>query len=256
MNYLGALDDEGVLTTLGQKMSEIPLEPQLAKMLLVSPEFSCSNEMLSIVAMLSVPNIFMRPKEAAKAADEAKAQFAHMDGDHLTLLNAYHAYKQAGEGKDWCYDNFINYRSIQSAESVRDQLSRLMRKLSLPLVSTDFSSGDYYNNLRRCLAAGLFMQVAHLQKQGHYLTAKDNQVVAIHPSTVLDSKPPWVLFQDFVLTSRNYVRTVTAMRLEWLLELAPHYFDLENWPEGETKVELERGYRRQIQEQQYARSKK
>ena len=33
-------------------------------------------------------------------------------------------------------------------------------------------------------------QVAHLQKQGHYLTAKDNQVVAIHPSSVLDSKPP------------------------------------------------------------------
>ena len=32
-------------------------------------------------------------------------------------------------------------------------------------------------------------QVAHLQKQGHYLTAKDNQVVAIHPSSVLDNKP-------------------------------------------------------------------
>ena len=38
--------------------------------------------MLSIVALLSVPNIFMRPKEAAKAADEAKAQFAHIDGSY------------------------------------------------------------------------------------------------------------------------------------------------------------------------------
>ena len=50
--------------------------------------------MLSIVALTSVPNIFMRPKEAAKAADESKAQFSHVDGDHLTLLNAYQAYKQ------------------------------------------------------------------------------------------------------------------------------------------------------------------
>ena len=204
--------------------------------------------MLSIVAMLSVPNIFMRPKEAAKAADEAKAQFAHTDGDHLTLLNAYHAYKQAGESKEWCYDNFVNYRSIQSADSVRDQLSRIMRKLSLPLVSTDFSSSDYYENIKRCLAAGLFMQVAHLQKQGHYLTVKDHQVVAIHPSCVLDFKPPWILFQEFVLTTRNYVRTVTNCRLEWLVELAPHYYDLENWPEGETKIELERAYRRLLQE--------
>ena len=60
----------------------------------------------------------------------------------------------------------------------------------MPLVSTDFESPDYYTNLRRCLSAGLFMQVAHLQKQGHYLTVKDNQVVAIHPSSVLDGKPP------------------------------------------------------------------
>jgi pre-mRNA-splicing factor ATP-dependent RNA helicase DHX15/PRP43 len=94
LNYLGALDDEGVLTALGHQMSEMPLEPQLAKMLLISPEFNCSNEMLSIVSMLSSASIFMRPREAAKAADEAKAQFAHLDGDHLTLLNVYHAYKQ------------------------------------------------------------------------------------------------------------------------------------------------------------------
>jgi pre-mRNA-splicing factor ATP-dependent RNA helicase DHX15/PRP43 len=64
--------------------------------------------------------------------------------------------------------------------------------------------------------------------------------VALHPSTVLDSKPPWVVFQEFVLTSRNFVRTVTAARVDWLVEQAPHYFDLETWPEGETKQELER----------------
>ena len=40
----------------------------------------CSNEILSIAAMLSVPNVFMRPREAAKAADEAKARFAHVNG--------------------------------------------------------------------------------------------------------------------------------------------------------------------------------
>lgn len=204
--------------------------------------------MLSIVAMLSVPNVFMRPKEAAKAADEAKAQFAHVDGDHLSLLNAYHAYKESGDSKDWCYDNFINYRSMQSADSVRNQLDRVVRRLGITVTSGDFTSDDYYVNIRKCLAAGLFMQVAHMQRQGHYLTAKDNQVVAIHPSSVLDHKPHWILFQDFVLTSRNFVRTVTNVRLEWLVELAPHYFDLENWPEGETKKELEGAYRRLLQD--------
>ena len=95
------------------------------------------------------------------------------------------------------------------------------------------------------------MQVAHLQKNGKYLTVKDHQVVSIHPSSVLDSTPPWVLFQEFVLTTQNFIRTVSNVRLEWLLELAPHYYELDTWPDGETKVELERGYRRMIQESDY-----
>jgi HrpA-like RNA helicase len=80
LNYLGAIDDEGELTRVGEQMAEFPLDPQLAKMLVVGPEFRCSNEVLSVAAMLSVPNVHMRPKEAAKAADEAKARFAHVDG--------------------------------------------------------------------------------------------------------------------------------------------------------------------------------
>lgn len=207
--------------------------------------------MLSIVAMLSVPNVFMRPKDKMYEADEAKAQFSHSDSDHLTLLNAYHAYKQSGDSKEWCYENYINYRSIQAAESVRDQLAKMMKKQGFPLISIDFNSPLYYENIRKCLTAGLFMQVAHLQKQGHYLTVKDHQVVALHPSTSIDSKPQFVLFQEFVLTSRNYIRTLTTVRPEWLVELAAHYYELENWPEGDTKLELERIYRRLKQEKQY-----
>ena len=47
----------------------------------------CSNEILSVAAMLSVPSVFMRPREAAKAADEAKARFAHIDGEHVSCFS-------------------------------------------------------------------------------------------------------------------------------------------------------------------------
>lgn len=65
-------------------------------------------------------------------------------------------------------------------------------------------------------------QVAHLERTGHYLTAKDQQVVYLHPSTCLDHKPEWVLYHEFVLTSKNYIRTVTDVKGEWLIDLAPH----------------------------------
>jgi len=194
LNYLGALDDEGELTKIGSLMAEFPLDPQLSKMLVSAPSFNCSNEVLSIAAMLSVPNVFVRSKEFAKAADEAKTRFAHIDGDHLTLLNVYHAYKQNGEDSTWCYQNYLNNRSLKSADNVRSQLSRLCARLGVKLVSTDFNDKSYYTNIRKALVSGYFMQVAHLQRNGTYLTIKDNQTVYLHPSTTLERKPEWCDF--------------------------------------------------------------
>lgn len=256
LNYLGALDDDGNLTKLGEIMSEFPLDPQMGKMLVVSPEFNCSNEILSISAMLSVPNCFVRPREAQKAADEAKARFAHIDGDHLTLLNVYHAYKQNQEDANWCYENFVNHRALKAADNVRQQLVRIMSRFNLKLCSTDFNSRDYYINIRKAMLAGYFMQVAHLEKTGHYLTVKDNQVVHLHPSNCLDHKPEWVIYNEYVLTSRNFIRTVTDIRGEWLVDIAPHYYDLTNFPNCEAKRVLERLYKKRERDREESKNRR
>eukprot|EP00243_Klebsormidium_subtile_P011213 TRINITY_DN6285_c0_g2_i1.p1 TRINITY_DN6285_c0_g2~~TRINITY_DN6285_c0_g2_i1.p1 ORF type:complete len:720 (-),score=219.60 TRINITY_DN6285_c0_g2_i1:163-2322(-) len=255
LNYLGALDDEGNLTQTGELMSEFPLDPQLSKMLVASPQFNCSNEILSITAMLSVPNCFLRPREAQKAADEAKARFAHIDGDHLTLLNVYHAYKQNSEDPSWCYDNFLNLRALKSADNVRGQLTRIMTRYNLRMCSTDFNSREYYINIRKAMLAGFFMQVAHLERTGHYLTVKDNQMVHLHPSACLDHKPEWVLYNEFVLTSKNFIRTVTEVKGEWLIDIAPHYYDLENFPQCEARRVLERLYMKKEKDRKERQSK-
>jgi pre-mRNA-splicing factor ATP-dependent RNA helicase DHX15/PRP43 len=82
------------------------------------------------------------------------------------------------------------------------------------------------------------------------------QVVALHRSCGLDPQPDWVIFDELVLTSRNYIRTVSKVKPEWyvrpflasrgvtdcsrLLEIAPNYFDVSSFPEGETKRALRR----------------
>lgn len=247
LNYLGALDDEGDMTDFGRLMSDMPVDPQLAKTIVnaSSPEFHCSDEILTIVACLSVPQIFSRPRESAKEADVAKALFAHADGDHQTLLNAYDRYQSTppDERRKWAWDHFLNERSLESAASVRRQLEGISRKLDLPLLGAA-GAGDP-NAVRRTLTSGNFMQTAYKQRNGQYLTVKDNQIVHVHPSSVLtDVKPDWVVFEEFALTTKNYVRTVTSTRVDWLVNLAPHYFDLENFPECEAKAELELAYRR------------
>ncbi|ETW76415.1 hypothetical protein HETIRDRAFT_389434 [Heterobasidion irregulare TC 32-1] len=242
LNYLAALDDDGNLTALGGMMSEFPLDPQMAKMLIVSPEFKCSQEILTIVAMLSVPNVWVRPNNQRKESDAAKQLLTVPDGDHLTLLNVYNEYKTNQHDKNWTWSNYLSARSLAQADNVRSQLQRIMERFDIDLVSVEYKDQrKHYENIRQALVCGFFMQVAHKEgEKGSYLTVKDNQVVSLHPSCGLDTQPEWVIFNEFVLTTRPYIRTVTEVRPEWLLEFATSYFDLKQFPNGETKHALER----------------
>lgn len=214
LNYLGVLDDDGELTDMGDRIADFPLDPQLASAIMHAPRYKCLKEMLSLVATLSVPSLFVRPRDNAKRADDAKMRFAHADGDHLTMLNVFHAYKQIesqnpsspSKLSQWCFDNFLSERSLRQAENVRSQLQRISQKIGLSDEKTDFRDPNYYRNIRRNLCCGFFMQVAHLENKGHYLTVKDGQQVYLHPSTLISTKPEWVLYNEFVLTTKNFMR--------------------------------------------------
>ncbi|KAJ5674577.1 Pre-mRNA-splicing factor ATP-dependent RNA helicase PRP43 [Penicillium maclennaniae] len=239
LNYLACLDDDGNLTQLGRLASDFPLDPALAVMLISSPEFYCSNEILSITALLSVPQLFVRPASQRKRADEMKNLFSHQDGDQLTLLNVYHAFKSPeaqANPKQWCHDHFLNLRSLQSADNVRKQLLRIMEREEIEMISTPFDDKKYYENIRRALCAGFFMQVAKKDAQA--------RAVLLHPSTVLAHDAEWVLYNEFVLTTKNYIRTVTAVKPEWLLDIAPTYYDIESFPKGDIRSALMRASER------------
>lgn len=243
LNYLGALDDEGDLIEEGRKMSEFPLDPQLAKTLLVSERYGCSNEVNTVVALLSVPPVFQRPPDAKHKADHAHEKFHHVEGDHLTLLNVYHAFKHNQSEQRWCFQNFVNYRSLKSADNVRSQLERIMVRHGMQLCSLPFNSPVYYENISKSIVEGFFMQVAHQDDSGNsYTTVKDLQPVKLHPSSCLTNKPEWVVYHEFVLTTQNFIRTVTQITGRWLVELAPTYYELGNFPECQAKRVLERLY--------------
>ncbi|KAJ8660370.1 ATP-dependent helicase HrpA [Lichtheimia ornata] len=247
LHFLGALDDTSALTPTGALMSLFPLDPQLCKVLIESPKHGCSDEILSIVSLLSVPQIFVRPHEARKQADAAKLKFVLPESDHITLLNAYRAYKKNNEDPEWCWQNFLNYRALKSADNVRNQLGRAMQYHKLKLLS----SPKRFSSIRKALATGFFMQVAHLERSGRYATIMDNQIVTMHPSSGLAHKPKWVIFHEFVLTTRNYIRNCTEVKPEWLLELAPDYYNMMNFPQSSARRALEK-----LEQEQFDEKKK
>jgi pre-mRNA-splicing factor ATP-dependent RNA helicase DHX16 len=203
---LGALNDRGELTKLGRKMAEFPIDPMLSKTLIAAEQYQCTEEILSIVAMLSVGNsIFYRPKDRAVHADQARKNFFRPDGDHFALLAVWDTWVETQYSTQWCYENFIQFRSMQKARSIRDQLVGLMERTEIPLLSNPDPGNTI--PIRKALTAGFFYNTARIQRSGDsYRTIKTHQNVYIHPSSSLhEEKPKWILYFELVLTSKEYI---------------------------------------------------
>eukprot|EP01119_Soliformovum_irregulare_P014156 TRINITY_DN3852_c0_g1_i4.p1 TRINITY_DN3852_c0_g1~~TRINITY_DN3852_c0_g1_i4.p1 ORF type:complete len:344 (-),score=89.55 TRINITY_DN3852_c0_g1_i4:343-1374(-) len=116
--YLGAIASNNTLTEEGKRMSELPLDPSFAKVLLASKEYGCTEEVLTIVSLLSVEadSILYTPPRRAKEAALARKSFISEEGDHIMLLNIYRAFVQQGMSIDWCRDNFVNGRTLRKAK--------------------------------------------------------------------------------------------------------------------------------------------
>ena len=104
---LSALNKFGELTKVGRRMAEFPLDPTLSKMIVASEKFKCSDDIISIAAMLSVgKSIFYRPKDKQVYADNAMMNFHTGNvGDHITLLRVYNSWKKTNYSTQWCYEN-------------------------------------------------------------------------------------------------------------------------------------------------------
>ncbi|ORE19483.1 P-loop containing nucleoside triphosphate hydrolase protein [Rhizopus microsporus] len=226
---LQALDDEGLLTRLGRKMAEFPLEPQLSKMLIQSVDLGCSEEILTIVAMLTAQNVFYRPKEKQAQADQKKAKFHQPEGDHLTLLTVYNGWKNSKFSTPWCYENYIQQRSMKRAQDVRKQLLGIMDRYRHDIVSC----GRNYTKVCKALVSGYFRNAAKKDPQEGYKTLLEGTPVYIHPSSALFNKGPEcanikhrVIYHEIVFTSKEYMREVTAIDPKWLTEAAPTFFKI------------------------------
>ncbi|XP_022448122.1 probable ATP-dependent RNA helicase DHX35 isoform X5 [Delphinapterus leucas] len=220
---LGGLDKDCRLTEpLGMRIAEFPLNPMFAKMLLESGNFGCSQEILSIAAMMQIQNVFVVPSNQKSQAIRVHRKFAVEEGDHLTMLNVYEAFIKHSKNSLWCQEHFLNYKGLVRAVTVREQLKKLLVKFQVPKKS---SEGDP-DPVLRCIVSGFFANAARFHSTGAYRTIRDDHELHIHPASVLYAeKPPrWVIYNEVIQTSKYYMRDVTAIESAWLLELAPHFY--------------------------------
>ncbi|KAJ3062630.1 hypothetical protein HDU99_005144 [Rhizoclosmatium hyalinum] len=225
-------------------MAEFPTDPMFSKTLIAAEQYQCTEEVVSIISMLSTGNaIFFKPKSEAIQAEQARKNFFRPGGDHITLLAIWNAYVETNYSIPWCRENYIQHRSMKRARDVRDQLIKLMERTEVPLISNPDPGNTI--PIRKAITAGFFYNTARLQRSGDsYRTVKHNQTVMIHPGSSMYVGPnsekeycKWVLYHELVFTTREFMRQCIEISSEWLLEVAPHYYkpgELED--EGSKKM--------------------
>jgi len=245
---LGALDNTGQLSVLGKQMADFPLDPPLAKMLLFAAgvrggdnrkgdtpkksakiqaeEPKCSAEALTVVSALSVPTIFFRPKDREEESDAVREKFFVPESDHLTLLNVYQQWRLNGYANSWCDSHFIQHRAVKKVREIQAQLLDLMSSQKVAHASCDGN----WDHVRRAICSAYFCNAAKIKGVGEYVNLLQATPANLHPSSALFGlgyTPDYVVYHELVLTSKEFMRNVTAVDGLWLADLGSIFFSVK-----------------------------
>ena len=227
---LGALNTEGTLTQSGLKMIQLPIDPSLTKCILSSLKYKCFNQVLTIVSMLSIgASVYYESNDDKSDSNKAHSMFEHREGDHFALLQIYNQWEETDFSNIWCKENFIHPKAMQKARNIKEQLEHICKtNLGIDIEDPALSeeNSDINDNIRKCIINGFFFNSACLNKDGIYRTIKNPHVVNIHPTSVLfKENPRYIVYHELVYTTKEYMRYCIEVQVDWLLEIAPFYFN-------------------------------
>jgi ATP-dependent helicase HrpA len=225
LEELGALRDKE-LTPLGRQLSQLPIDPRLARMVIEADRNGCVSEVLIIAAALSIQDPRERPAEKQQAADEKHGRFADPTSDFLTYLNLWkHLQEQQKQRtssgfRRMCRDEFLNHLRVREWQDLHGQLKQVTRTLGVTLNATPEPDPV---KLHTALLAGLLSHIGLKEgDKNEYLGARGTKF-AVFPGSALFKKPPrWVMAAELVETARLWARINARIEPEWVEPLAGH----------------------------------
>ena len=156
---------------------------------------------------------------------KSKKKLGAKEGDHITLINIMLRYERIRSKQDqnkFCQEHGINFKAIESARSIHNQLTKFMKQHKLKIKTSD----DDAELILKTLATGFFDHAAQKQPDGSYRGIRGRETLHLHPNSLLNAIfPQWVVYHEVVRTGKNYMREVSAIDHKWLVEVAPHFYE-------------------------------
>ncbi|MDT0270078.1 ATP-dependent RNA helicase HrpA [Streptomyces sp. DSM 44915] len=230
LEELGALVGDR-LTETGRKLSRLPVDPRLARMVLEAHRNGCVREVMVIVAALSIQDPRERPAEKQQQADAQHARFRQgpaEESDFLALLALWEYVRERQRAlsssafRRMCRNEFLNYLRIREWQDIFSQLRQVGRSLDVEPAGEDVPAAAPAL-VHQSLLAGLLSQVGLKDTEKHEYLGARGAKFAVFPGSALFRKPPrWVMSAELVETSRLWARINARIDPEWIEPLAGH----------------------------------
>ena len=223
LNMLGALDSDNCLSEIGKMMVRFPLEPRISRIIIEAimrfPDVL--DKALIAASFLSANSPFILPPNEEMEARKAHHRFRDMQGDFVTYLNIFNAYKQSDNKEKFCKKNYLDERVMAEIDNINYQLTQIVSDMNIPIVQGKGSFNDYLC----CIACGMiqFVCIRTGRESYHSLTADH---ICIHPGSVIfKQNPVFIVAGEIVRTSRIFAMSVSPLTKPMLDIINPSLYE-------------------------------
>lgn len=230
LQELGALDPaekdpKKRLTPLGRKLSQLPVDPRLARMVVEADRNGCVREVMVIAAALSIQDPRERPAEKQTQADQHHARFKDETSDFLAYLNLWRyvreQQKERGSSsfRRMCKQEYLNFLRIREWQDIYAQLRTVAKQMGIELNDEDAPEQSVHTSL----LAGLLSHIGLKDtEKNEYLGARSAKFAIFPGSALFKKQPRFVMSAELVETSRLWARVNAKVEPEWIEPLAQH----------------------------------
>ncbi|KAM6303908.1 3'-5' RNA helicase YTHDC2-like isoform 3-T5 [Podargus strigoides] len=225
LKTIDAMDPREDLTELGYRLSELPVEPHLGKMVLCAVVLKCLDPVLTIVCTLAYQDPFVLPTVASqkRAAMLCRKHFTgETFSDHMALLRAFQAWQQArsdGWERAFCEQNFLSPATMEVIVGMRTQLLGQLRASGFVRArggGADIrdvnTNSENWAVVKAALVAGMYPSLVHVDRESLVLTGLKEKEVRFHPTSVL-SQPEY----KQIPPANGQAAAIQALPADWLI---------------------------------------
>ncbi len=227
---LRALDDNNQITDIGSLLVKIPIDVNLAKILLSGArEFNCLAEVLIIVSFLSISDPREVPLIHQQIARERHQIWANKKSDFIVILNLWNWYHEELENKkstkkliEKCYSQFLSYPRMREWSELHNQLKDVMGNLGYSYSKAlNVDTDESYQRLHQAFICGFLNNIAQKDLVEDFYIGTNGKKIIVHPSSQI-TKPKWIVSSNLSQTTKLYARTNAYIESQWLLPITTH----------------------------------